>query len=134
MKLGTTQVRLVRIADSEWILLRKGRIDALTQEAQNGHVTIFVERLLVLREETLRYSELRRRLPKITHKMLSQQLRELEADGLVNRTVYPVVPPKTEYALTEEGRTLRPMLTAMQQWGLRYKRIESTPSAEGAEA
>ena len=87
-----------------------------------------------LREETLRYSELRRRLPKITHKMLSQQLRELEADGLVNRTVYPVVPPKTEYALTEEGRTLRPMLTAMQQWGLRYKRIESTPSAEGAEA
>lgn len=73
-----------------------------------------------LRDATLRYSELRRALPKVTHKMLSQQLRELEADGLIHREVYPVVPPKTEYSLTSEGRTLIPVLTAMQQWGLRY--------------
>ena len=73
-----------------------------------------------LRDATLRYGELRSRLPKVTHKMFTQQLRELEADGLVHREVYPVVPPKTEYSLTDEGRTLVPMLTAMQQWGLRY--------------
>ena len=52
--------------------------------------------------------------------MLSQQLRQLEADGLIFRTVYPVVPPKTEYGLTEEGRTLIPVLNAMQKWGMRY--------------
>ena len=74
-----------------------------------------------LRDETLRYSELRRRLDGVSHKMLAQRLRELEADGLVRRTVYPVVPPKTEYALTDEGRRLLPALRAMQQWGLGYK-------------
>lgn len=50
-------------------------------------------------------------------KMLTQQLRELEKDGLVRRTVYPVVPPKTEYSLTDFGRTLAPIIEAMQQWG-----------------
>ena len=74
-----------------------------------------------LRESTLRYSELRRRLSGVSHKMLAQRLRELEADGLVDRTVYPVVPPKTEYALTEEGARLIPTLRAMQQWGMTYK-------------
>ncbi len=74
-----------------------------------------------LRDGTLRYSELRRRLSGVSHKMLAQRLRELEADGLVHRTVYPVVPPKTEYALTEEGKRLIPALLAMQQWGLAYK-------------
>lgn len=82
-----------------------------------------------LREATLRYSELRRRLPRVTHKMLSQQLRELEADGLVDRTVYAVVPPKTEYALTQEGRTLVPVLTALQQWGLRFKQPAASAGA-----
>lgn len=74
-----------------------------------------------LREETLRYSALRRRLDGVSHKMLAQRLRELEGAGLVARTVYPVVPPKTEYALTDEGRRLLPTLRAMQQWGLVYK-------------
>ena len=74
-----------------------------------------------LRNDTMRYSEIRKALPKITHKMLSQQLKELEADGVVHREVYPVVPPKVEYSLTEQGMTLLPMLTAMQQWGLQFK-------------
>lgn len=74
-----------------------------------------------IRQSTLRYSEIRRKLPKVSHKMLSQQLRELEADGLIHRELYPVVPPKTEYSLTDEGLTLLPVLTAMQQWGVRYK-------------
>lgn len=53
--------------------------------------------------------------------MLSQQLKELEADGIVHREVYPVVPPKVEYSLTTEGMTLLPMLQEMQQWGGRFK-------------
>ena len=66
---------------------------------------------------TLRYSELRRLLPQATPKMLTQQLRELERDGLITRTVYPVVPPKVEYALTERGESLFPILQAMYVWG-----------------
>lgn len=69
---------------------------------------------------TLRYSELHKRLPNATDKMLAQQLRELERDGLVNRTVYPVVPPKTEYSLTEFGNSLAPILDALCSWGRDY--------------
>ena len=75
-----------------------------------------------LRDATLRYSELHRRVPKATDKMLAQQLRELERDGLVDRKVYPIVPPKTEYSLTEQGATLIPVLDAMCQWGEDYLR------------
>lgn len=67
--------------------------------------------------QTLRFNELRRLAPEATPKMLTQQLRELEADGLILRTVYPVVPPKVEYSLTEEGRSLFPILNAMYDWG-----------------
>lgn len=64
-------------------------------------------------DSTLRFSELRQFLPQATAKMMPQQLRELEADGLIHREVYPVVPPKTEYSLTDFGRTFIPILTAM---------------------
>ena len=70
--------------------------------------------------KTLRYSELHRLIPKATDKMLAQQLRELESDGLINRKVYPVVPPKTEYSLTDLGDTLAPILDAMCDWGNDY--------------
>ena len=73
-----------------------------------------------LMSSTLRYSELHRKMPKATDKMLAQQLRELEKDGLIHRTVYPVVPPKTEYCLTEQGRTLAPILDALCDWGEHY--------------
>ena len=66
---------------------------------------------------TLRFSELRKFLPQATPKMLTQQLRELEADGIIHREVYPVVPPKTEYSLTDFGRTLSPVLNSMCEWG-----------------
>jgi DNA-binding HxlR family transcriptional regulator len=69
---------------------------------------------------TRRYSELHRSVKGITHKMLAQQLRELEADGLVTRKVYPVVPPKVEYTLTDVGERLAPVLDAMTVWGSRY--------------
>ena len=87
-----------------------------------------------LRGGTLRYSEVRRRLDGISHKVLAQRLRELEADGLVSRTVYPVVPPKTEYALTDEGRRLLPALVAMQQWGLAYKEAAEPGGGRGGAA
>lgn len=73
-----------------------------------------------LMNDTLRYSELHRKIPKATDKMLAQQLRELERDGLISRTVYPVVPPKTEYSLTDFGKSLAPILDAMCDWGTDY--------------
>jgi DNA-binding HxlR family transcriptional regulator len=65
-----------------------------------------------------RFSELQRALPGVTQKMLTQQLRELEGDGIVSRTVYPQVPPKVEYAMTPLGKTLQPVVKAMCRWGL----------------
>ena len=70
--------------------------------------------------KTLRYNELHKLFTKATDKMLAQQLRELENDGLINRKVYPVVPPKTEYSLTDFGNTLAPILDAMCDWGTVY--------------
>lgn len=68
-------------------------------------------------EGVLRFSELRRLIPQATPKMLTQQLRELEAAGIIHRKVYPVVPPRTEYSVTEYGRTLAPIMKAMCEWG-----------------
>jgi len=68
----------------------------------------------------LRFGELRRRLPNVTQRMLTNQLRELEADGLVSRTVFPEVPPHVEYALTDLGKTMKPVIQALKTWGDRY--------------
>ncbi|WP_420809576.1 winged helix-turn-helix transcriptional regulator [Alteromonas portus] len=70
--------------------------------------------------KTLRFSQLRRRLQGVTQKMLTQQLRELERDGLVNRKVYAEVPPRVEYSLTDLGRTLEPTLRQLCDWGRAY--------------
>jgi DNA-binding HxlR family transcriptional regulator len=69
----------------------------------------------------LRFSELRRVIPGIAQKMLIQQLRDLEKDGLVNRKVYPEVPPKVEYRLTTVGVALRPALRALKSWAAARK-------------
>lgn len=66
---------------------------------------------------TLRYGELKRSLPGITHKMLSQQLKELEADQLIRRKEYQQIPPKVEYSLSPHGKTLLPILDLMCAWG-----------------
>ncbi len=71
---------------------------------------------------TLRHGELQKLIPKATPKMLTQQLRELESDNLLRRTVYPVVPPKVEYSLTDLGLSLRPLLISMYNWGAKYMR------------
>ena len=70
-----------------------------------------------LTDGALRFGSLQRLMPKVTPKMLTQQLRELEADGVIHREVYPVVPPRTEYSLTEFGRSLSPIIEAMCDWG-----------------
>lgn len=84
-------------------------------------------KVLILRdllEGTKRFSELKRSLCPVTQKMLTQQLREMEEDGLVNRKVYPVVPPKVEYSLTEFGRSLYPVIEAMRRWGDEFKKSQ----------
>ena len=71
----------------------------------------------LLTKGTLRFNELQRHLPGCTPRLLVKQLRELEEDAFIMRTVYPVVPPKVEYALTEEGRTIGPILLQLNEWG-----------------
>lgn len=72
------------------------------------------------KEGTKRFGELKALMPGITQRMLVNQLRELEEDLIVKREVYPVVPPKVEYSLTEQGRSLMPILDAMYNWGKGY--------------
>lgn len=92
-------------------------IDAALSIIGGKYKTIILYHLL---NKTLRYNELHRLIPQATPKMLTQQLRELEEDKVINRTVYPVVPPKTEYSITEYGRTLEPIIREMYCWGHTY--------------
>lgn len=82
-------------------------------------------KVLILKElfrGVKRFGELQRALTGITQKMLTQQLRELEADGIIHRQVYPVIPPKVEYSLTPLGESLQPIIDEMHQWGLYYEK------------
>jgi DNA-binding HxlR family transcriptional regulator len=74
----------------------------------------------MFQRETLRFSELQRLIPDITKKMLTSQLRELEYHDIINRVVYPQVPPRVEYSITEYGRGLMPVLRSMHNWGLAH--------------
>ena len=76
-----------------------------------------------LREDTLRYGEIRKSLPKVTHKMLTQQLRELESDEIIIRKVYPEVPPKVEYSLTLLGKSVIPIIDLLREWGTEYQSV-----------
>src|SRR5262249_51809 len=69
-----------------------------------------------VKEATDRFGELRRRIPGISERMLTQHLRELERDGIVQRKVYPEVPPRVEYSLTPFGETLRPIMGMLYRW------------------
>ena len=73
--------------------------------------------LWYLRNGRMRFSELKQVIPQITEKMLSLQLRSLEKDGIIGRKVYPEVPPRVEYFLTEEGKTLIPCVEELAKWG-----------------
>lgn len=78
-----------------------------------------------LLSETIRFNELRRLMPEITQRMLTKQLRELEADSLISRKVYPEVPPKVEYSTTDYGKTLAPVIHALQKWGTQHLKRSS---------
>ncbi len=101
--------------------------------AASGRLTCAVEttldviggrwKVLILKElldDVKRFNQLHRSLHGITQKMLTQQLRELEEDGIIHREVYLQVPPKVEYSLTDLGKTLKPVLEAMHHWGIQY--------------
>jgi len=77
-----------------------------------------------------RFSELRRHIPDATQKMLTQQLRELERDGVVRRRVFAEVPPKVEYSFTKHGQSLKPLLKLMCNWGNRHRRRRGVVKAE----
>ena len=83
-----------------------------------------------LRNGKKRFSEIQAMIPEATGKMLTKQLRELEADGLIERKVYPVVPPKTEYSLTEFGETAIPLIMDMSRWGSIYLEREGIPVSD----
>jgi DNA-binding HxlR family transcriptional regulator len=89
-----------------------------------------------LQQRTWRFAELRRQMPGITEKMLTRQLRELEVDGIVERRVYPTVPPKVEYSLTEYGRSLKRALRALCDWGRNHMErigaVEMSPNRSGS--
>lgn len=78
----------------------------------------------------VRFNELRRRMPRMTHATLSAQLKTLEEEGLVIRTEYPQIPPKVEYSLSEIGKKFEPVLESIQVWGLEYIRWQREQQRE----
>ena len=82
-------------------------------------------KLLILRnllQRPWRFNELKKSLEGISQKVLTDSLRSMEADGIITRTVYPEVPPRVEYALNDLGQSMRPIIMAMEKWGINYKK------------
>ena len=90
-------------------------------------------KVLILRDlmpGTKRFGELKKSIGNVSQKVLTAQLRDMEASGLVSRKVYPEVPPRVEYTLTETGYSLKPILDAMKEWGTNYKNSVGDREAE----
>lgn len=86
-------------------------------------------KILIIRDllsGTKRYNELTKSITEVSSKVLTEQLRDLENNGIIKRKVYPEVPPKVEYSLTELGETLRPILESMQEWGIEFKQTKKS--------
>lgn len=93
-------------------------VEATLLLISNRWVTLILRDLM---EGTMRFGELKRSIGSISQKVLTSNLRDMEASGLVERTVYAEVPPRVEYTLTELGRSLKPILDAMETWGEKYQ-------------
>ena len=94
-------------------------------------------KLLILRnllQRPWRFNELRKSLEGISQKVLTDSLRSMEADGLITRTVYPEVPPRVEYALSDLGQSMRPIIQVMEDWGMDYKKKDKHGSAAARNA
>lgn len=87
-----------------------------------------------LNQNTMRYSELKKSLPHITHKMLSSQLRDLEKHELITRKVYAAVPPKVEYSITAKGKKAVPLIVAIREYGLSLMKEKGIKTAEKSSA
>lgn len=90
-------------------------------------------KLLIMRNlltRPWRFNELQKDLEGISQKVLTDSLRSMEADGIITRTVYPEVPPRVEYALSELGESMRPIIASMEQWGVSYKKLAENEVAE----
>jgi len=74
----------------------------------------------IIKSQPIRYGELKKDIPRISHKVLAQELKKLESDGLIDRIAYATIPPKVEYISTERGKTLEPILTELCVWGKKY--------------
>ena len=77
----------------------------------------------LIKNKICRFNELQRKMPNCSRRMLSLQLSELEKDNIIEKTIYPVIPPKTEYSLTSFGKTLSPLILEMEKWGQMYNMI-----------
>lgn len=86
--------------------------------------------LHLFKNGTMRFSELKRSIPNITQKMLTKNLRELEDELIVKRVVYPQVPPKVEYSITDYGKDLEPILHAMHEWGTKHTKLKRKKRVE----
>ncbi len=104
-----------------------GRVEDVTPEMAAAGVSAVLKiiegrwKMIILfhlfAQPVMRFSELERAIPAVSQKMLAQQLRELERDGMVQRTIHPQVPPKVEYALTPRGQAICPALDTLLEWG-----------------
>jgi DNA-binding HxlR family transcriptional regulator len=86
--------------------------------------------LWALGEEVMRFGELQKALPGVNTKMLTKQLRELEEDGIIRRKIYPEVPPRVEYTITDFGKTFIPLLTALCNWGAEFLGVDEASSQQ----
>ena len=109
-------------AEAHWVATRSGHSLACpvrtTLNVLGGKWKLLI--LSYLLDEPRRYGELRRLIPEITEKMLIQELRDLETDGIVARTVHQTVPPRVDYSLTEQGQRVRPVFAELLGWGTQY--------------
>lgn len=86
--------------------------------------------LWALGDNVLRFNELQKALPGVNSKMLTKQLRELEEDGVITRKIYPEVPPRVEYTITDFGKTLIPILQALCNWGAEYLGVDENTASQ----